>query len=109
MEDITIGQILGWIGLIVGAYELIKKTLGILDSPFEKLREEEKKDMKKMNEIIAELQENKADKKDVEALEKQMNLTLKIQLSLLEHAITGNHINNLEELKKEAQEFLINN
>lgn len=109
MENLTIGELLGYIGLVIGAYELISKGISILGKPLDKIKDMHNKDMKTLKEHIDELQDNKANRKDVEAIEKQLNLTLKIQLGLLEHAITGNHINNLEELKKEAQEFLINN
>lgn len=109
MENITIGELLGYIGLVIGAYELISKGIGILGKPLEKIKDMHNADMKTLKEHLQELDDNKVDRVDFERLEKQANLTLKIQLALLEHSISGNHINNLEELKQEAQEFLINN
>ena len=109
MENLTIGELLGYIGLVIGAYELISKGISILGKPLDKIKDMHNKDMKTLKEQIDDLQDKKVDKIDFERLEKQANLTLKIQLNLLEHAISGNHLNNLDELKKEAQEFLINN
>lgn len=41
--------------------------------------------------------------------QKQIDFIFKFTFALLEHEITGDHVNDMEELYKEAKEFLITN
>lgn len=87
MEEITIGQILGAIAILVALIngaDLIKK---FYTQPTRDLEE-------KMNKQLDELQ-----------TEQRLILKAVYQLSL--HQLTGNHITDMEALNKEIQDHLV--
>lgn len=109
MANITLEQIVAACAIIWALYETVTKAKTIHNKPAQDVLAYHEKDSHKIWEAINELKLNKADKKDIGKLEKYINLNLKIEMALLEHAITGNHTVDLEKLKQEVQEFLIAN
>lgn len=109
MGNITLEQVVAGFAIAWALYESIAKAKLIHNKPSQDVLAHHEEDMKKIWTEIADLKEKKADRKEMGKLEKYINLNLKIEMALLEHAITGNHTVDLEKLKQEVQEFLINN
>jgi len=109
MGSITLEQIIAGLAIIWALYESITKAYTIHNKPSQDVLKHHEEDMKEIRAEIEDLKKNKADRKNTDRLEKYINLNLKVELALLEHAITGNHVSNLEDLRKEVQDFLITN
>ncbi|MBQ0112128.1 MAG: hypothetical protein KBT03_03270 [Bacteroidales bacterium] len=109
MGNITLEQIIAALAIIWALYESITKAQAIHLKPSQDVLVHHEEDMKEIRKEISALKISKADIKDMGRLEQYINLNLKIEMALLEHAITGNHTIELEKLKQEVQEFLIVN
>lgn len=96
MGNITLEQVIAGGAIIFGLYEMITKAKAIHNQPAKDV--EDKLD-KKLDEIKAE---------NVK-MQKEINLTLKAVYQLSLHAITGDHVNDMNQLNKEIQDHLINN
>lgn len=86
-------KICGGIGIIYTAGNALAKIF----SPYKKLEETVKKHDGYLDN----------DDKRLKYIEKSNKLNLKCMLALIDHEITGNGINNMSDLKKEVQEFLV--
>lgn len=100
MGNITLEQVLAFGGIAFGLYEMITKAKLIHEKP---AKEVETKIDQKLDELKADF------KNEMTAIKKENNLTLKAVYQLSLHAVTGNHIVDMEALNKEIQEHLINN
>jgi len=96
MGSITLEQVIAAGAIVFGLYEMITKAKAIHDKPAKDV--EDKLD-KKLDEI----------KQENAKMQKEINLTLKAVYQLSLHAITGDHVNDMNQLNKEIQDHLINN
>lgn len=96
MGNITLEQVIACGAIVFGLYEMITKAKAIHDKPAKDV--EDKLD-KKLDEI----------KNENAKMQKEINLTLKAVYQLSLHAITGDHVNDMNQLNKEIQDHLINN
>lgn len=96
MGNITLEQVIACGAIVFGLYEMITKAKAIHDKPAKDV--EDKLD-KKLDEI----------KQENSKMQKEINLTLKAVYQLSLHAITGDHVNDMNQLNKEIQDHLINN
>ena len=96
MGNITLEQVIACGAIVFGLYEMITKAKAIHDKPAKDV--EDKLD-KKLDEI----------KQENAKMQKEINLTLKAVYQLSLHAITGDHVNDMNQLNKEIQDHLINN
>ena len=96
MGGITLEQVIAAGAIVFGLYEMITKAKVIHEKPAKEL---ENKIDQKLDEI----------KDDMKAQKKETNLVLKAVYQLSLHAITGNHITDMNALNKEIQDHLVNN
>lgn len=86
MGQITLEQIVTGLALVFAVYEGITKSLAVYKKPTLELE-------KRLDEKLDKIQQD-------------LNLSLKAIHSLVEHEVTGNHINNMEKLLSELREHL---
>lgn len=98
----TLLAILGGFTCIVGGVTAITK----LFSPFKKLREQVTKHETQLSEDEAERDELRA---SIEAVAEADKMLCKVLLNLLDHEITGNHVDKLKKVRDELETFIIDN
>lgn len=107
MENLTIGECIGALAIITLILKYIADGIALWKKPSNEVREQHIKDMNRVDKRLDELDNEKADKKDIEEIKQDIQMILKVQFSLLEHSITGNHTTDMEQLKNELQQYII--
>lgn len=108
MENLTIGEVLGALAIIALIIKYISDGISLWKKPSNEVREQHNKDMNMVNIELDRLEKDKADKKDIDEIKQDITMILKVQLSLLEHSISGNHTTDMVQLKNELQNYIIN-
>lgn len=103
---VTTGQtllaILGMFTCIAGGVTAIAKLL----SPFKKLKETLDKHGEELSKNAEEEEELR---KSIEMVAETDKILCKVLLEMLDHEITGNHVDRLKAVRGELEEFIINN
>lgn len=98
----TILALLGMIACIAGGATAIAKLL----SPFTKLKKELDAHEQKLSKNE---EENKELRESIEMVAEADKILCKVLLEMLDHEITGNHVDRLKMVRGELEEFIINN
>lgn len=93
MENITLGQIVGAIGLISAIVVAIKSALKPIQT------------FEKRIEAIEQHQNN--DNKRLKVQEQDLKTILRTEIAILQHMIDGDHVDDCRKLLKEVQDYLI--
>lgn len=107
MENITIGEIIIVLSSFFLVYELLVKVVDIFNKPAKKVSERLDDVEKKLQVQINELKLKKVDSVDHDKLQEEIKLMLRVDQALLEHSITGNHTEQMVDLKDELNKFII--
>lgn len=94
MENITLSDIGTWVAVISGiifGYKKLKNEF--LNDTNNKMQEQSKK-----------IEEQS---KQLEEVKKDCKMQMKIMYCLLEHAVTGNHTNDMKKLLQEVKDYII--
>ena len=98
----TLLAILGVFTCIAGGISAITKLL----SPFKKIKETSNNHELR----LAKIEEDEKELKDsIEMVAETDKILCKVLLEILDHVITGNHVDRLKSVREELEEFIINN
>lgn len=98
--------------LLGGAASVVIKTVKMAKAPNETQNKRIKQvedDVKAVNADIAKIMQFlNSDYQRLEKLEASTRITMRAQLALLSHGLDGNNVHQMEEAKKEIENYLIN-
>ena len=80
MESITLGQVAAGIAIIISLWAFAERIIKAVDKMFDS---------------------------KLDPIKKDVSMTMKMQLSMIEHLETGNHQEAMGTLRKEAQDYLL--
>lgn len=91
------------IGIVGGACVWVKKLLEPFTQPLKDIEKKQKKQEKDIGDLEDRIETLE---KELKEIQEATFLCLKTVDSLLEHALTGNHTDEMSEVKKEVKEYI---
>lgn len=100
-------------GIVIGLYEAIKKIVAIFKSPSKEVKDSLEEKIDKLDERIGRLESEvsklKDDEETLNTIQKDIKMVFTIQFAQLQHAVTGNHLNDMNELLSKLGNHLNDN
>ena len=103
IENLSLGQISLALAFVVGLVKSIDFIFDRITKPHDKLKQQHEEDIEKIKKEL----EEKADRKIIEEIKKDIKVILKMELANTEHNLYGNHIEDMQKEYEKLKEHLI--